>query len=89
MEELQAETAELALRLEKGREDLSRWEITRETVVLVLAELSAAEAEPVVLEGLRQQQVEQSGRELAAPRVTALDSIGRRPLLLTSSTNCR
>ncbi|MFD4630295.1 hypothetical protein ACFVYR_20930 [Streptomyces sp. NPDC058284] len=46
VEELQAEAAELALRLEKAREDLSRLEITRETVAQVLAELSAAEAEP-------------------------------------------
>jgi hypothetical protein len=31
VEELQAEAAELAARLERAREDLSRWEITRET----------------------------------------------------------
>lgn len=43
VEELQVEAAELAVRLEKAREDLSRWEITRETVAQVLAELSAAE----------------------------------------------
>ncbi|MGV9879576.1 hypothetical protein [Streptomyces sp. NPDC003006] len=41
---LQAEAAELADRLERAREDLSRLEITRETVAQVLAELSAAEA---------------------------------------------
>ncbi|MFI0242966.1 hypothetical protein [Streptomyces sp. NPDC016845] len=46
VEELQEEAAELALRLEGAREDLSRLEITRETVAQVLAELSAAEAEP-------------------------------------------
>ncbi|WP_405884484.1 hypothetical protein OG747_41500 [Streptomyces sp. NBC_01384] len=46
VEGLQAEAAELALRLEKAREDLSRLEITRETVAQVLAELSAVEAEP-------------------------------------------
>src|SRR4051812_9629721 len=46
VEELQAEAAELAHRLEKAREDLSRLQITRETVAQVLAELSAAEAEP-------------------------------------------
>ncbi|MFJ2774900.1 hypothetical protein [Streptomyces sp. NPDC087300] len=46
VEELQAESAELALRLEKARGDLSRLEITRETVAQVLTELSAAEAEP-------------------------------------------
>ncbi|MFC8246275.1 hypothetical protein [Streptomyces chartreusis] len=49
MEELQAEAAELAVRLERARADLSRWEITRETVVQVLAELSAAEAVPEVV----------------------------------------
>ncbi|MER6375539.1 hypothetical protein ABT255_46065 [Streptomyces mirabilis] len=46
VEELRAETAELAVRREKAREDLSRLEITWEAVVQVLAELSAAEAEP-------------------------------------------
>jgi hypothetical protein len=51
VEELQAEAAELAIRLEKVREDLSRLEITRETVTQVLAELSAAEAEPHVAAG--------------------------------------
>ncbi|MGW3985150.1 hypothetical protein [Streptomyces mirabilis] len=51
VEELQAEAAELALRLEEAREYLSRLEITRETVAQVLAELSAAEAEPEVLAG--------------------------------------
>ncbi|WP_229924154.1 hypothetical protein [Streptomyces capillispiralis] len=45
VEELQAEAAELALRLEAAREDLSRLEITRETVTKVLAELSAADAD--------------------------------------------
>jgi hypothetical protein len=45
VEALQAEAAELAVRLEKAREDLSRLEITRETVTQVLAELSAAQAE--------------------------------------------
>lgn len=49
MEELQVEAAELAVRLERARADLSRWEITRETVVQVLAELSAAEAPPEVV----------------------------------------
>ncbi|GGP93769.1 hypothetical protein [Streptomyces melanogenes] len=44
VEELQAEAAELAFRLDKAREDLSRLEITRETVVQVLAELSTEEA---------------------------------------------
>ncbi|MEU7584561.1 hypothetical protein AB0B50_44095 [Streptomyces sp. NPDC041068] len=44
MEELQPEAAELAFQLEKAREDPSRLEITRETVVLVLAVLSAAES---------------------------------------------
>ncbi|MEU6841703.1 hypothetical protein ABZ930_07495 [Streptomyces sp. NPDC046716] len=43
LEELRAETAELALRLQAAQEDLSRWEISRETVTKVLAELSAAE----------------------------------------------
>lgn len=43
VEELQAEAAELAVRLEKAGADLSRWEITRESVMQVLAELSAAE----------------------------------------------
>ncbi|MBM7168097.1 hypothetical protein JQK87_06655 [Streptomyces sp. G44] len=43
VEELQTEAAALALRLEKAR---SRLEIKRETVTQVLAELSAAEAEP-------------------------------------------
>jgi hypothetical protein len=51
VEELQAEAAELALRLEKAREDLPRLEITRETVAQVLAELSAAEVEPDVVAG--------------------------------------
>ncbi|MFF1678789.1 hypothetical protein ACFVYG_22455 [Streptomyces sp. NPDC058256] len=51
VEELQAEAVELALRLEKAREDLSRLEITRETVAQVLAELSAAGAEPDVAPG--------------------------------------
>jgi hypothetical protein len=37
VEELQVEAAELAVRLAKAREDLSRWEITRETVTQVLA----------------------------------------------------
>jgi hypothetical protein len=46
VEELQVEAAELAVRLAKAREDLSRWEITRETVTQVLAELSAAEDVP-------------------------------------------
>jgi hypothetical protein len=46
VEELQAEAVELAVRLEEAREDLSRLEITRETVTQVLAELSAAQAEP-------------------------------------------
>lgn len=48
VEELQAEAAELAVRLEKARADLSRLEITRETVMQVLAELSAAEEVPEV-----------------------------------------
>ncbi|MFF4353820.1 hypothetical protein [Streptomyces sp. NPDC001530] len=48
VEELEAEAVELAVRLERAREDLSRLEITRETVAQVLAELSAAEAEPDV-----------------------------------------
>ncbi|MFI0243177.1 hypothetical protein [Streptomyces sp. NPDC016845] len=43
VEELRSEIAELTLRLEAAQEDLSRWEITRETVTKVLAELSAAE----------------------------------------------
>lgn len=43
VEELQAEAVELAVRLEEAREDLSRWEITRETVALALEELSVAE----------------------------------------------
>lgn len=46
--ELQAEAAELADRLERAREDLSRLEVTRETVAQVLAELSAADAGPHV-----------------------------------------
>lgn len=46
VEELQSEAEELALRLERARKDLSRLEITRETVAQVLAELSAANAEP-------------------------------------------
>ncbi|KEF12897.1 hypothetical protein DF18_35405 [Streptomyces rimosus] len=46
VEELEAEAAELADRLERARKDLSRLEITRETGAQVLAELSAAEAEP-------------------------------------------
>lgn len=48
VEELQSEAAELAVRLEKARADLSRLEITRETVAQVLAELSAAQAAPEV-----------------------------------------
>ncbi|MFD5696529.1 hypothetical protein [Streptomyces lasiicapitis] len=48
VEELQAEAEELAIQLEKAREDLSRLEITRETVAQVLAELSAVEAKPDV-----------------------------------------
>ena len=40
VEELRAEVAELAVRLERDREDLSRSEITRETAAQVLAELS-------------------------------------------------
>lgn len=51
VEELQAEAAELGLRLEKAREDLSRLEITRETVTQVLAELSAAQGEQDVPAG--------------------------------------
>ncbi|MFI2207208.1 hypothetical protein ACH47Z_42375 [Streptomyces sp. NPDC020192] len=51
VEELQSEAAELAIRLEQAREDLSRLEITRETVTQVLAELSAAEAEPDIGSG--------------------------------------
>ncbi|WP_338704036.1 hypothetical protein V2W30_39765 (plasmid) [Streptomyces sp. Q6] len=46
VEELQSEVAELTRRLEGAREDLSRLEITRETVAQVLADLSAAGAEP-------------------------------------------
>ncbi|MFH9425720.1 hypothetical protein [Streptomyces sp. NPDC017529] len=46
VEDLQAEAAELALRLEEAREYLSRLEITREAVAQVLADLSAAEAGP-------------------------------------------
>jgi hypothetical protein len=45
VEELQAAAVELAMRLEEAREDLSRLQITRETVAKVLAELSAAESE--------------------------------------------
>ncbi|MFI6093514.1 hypothetical protein [Streptomyces sp. NPDC051218] len=45
VEELRADTAELALRLEAAQEVLSRLEITRETVTKVLAELSAAQAD--------------------------------------------
>ncbi|MFB8183300.1 hypothetical protein ACFC8N_46485 [Streptomyces sp. NPDC055966] len=52
VEELQAEAVELAIRLDKAREDLSRLEITRETVTQVLADLSAAEAEPHVAPGV-------------------------------------
>ncbi|MET7729676.1 hypothetical protein [Streptomyces mirabilis] len=48
VEELEAAAAELAVRLERAREDLSRLEITRETVAQVLGELSAAEAAPEV-----------------------------------------
>ncbi|MDX5568307.1 hypothetical protein PYK79_40300 [Streptomyces sp. ID05-04B] len=48
VEELQTEAAELAVRLEKARADLSRLEITRETVAQVLAELSVVEAAPEV-----------------------------------------
>lgn len=48
VEELQAEAVELAVRLEEDREDLSRLEITWETFAMVLAELSAAEADPDV-----------------------------------------
>lgn len=48
VEELQAEAVELAVRLEEAREDLSRLEITWETVAMALAESSAAEAEPDV-----------------------------------------
>ncbi|MGW5731726.1 MULTISPECIES: hypothetical protein [Streptomyces] len=43
VEELRSEAAELTLRLEAAQEDLSRLEITRETVTKVLVELSAAE----------------------------------------------
>ncbi|MEW2574363.1 hypothetical protein [Streptomyces sp. NPDC047070] len=39
VEELQSEAAELTLRLEAARKELSRLEITRETVAQVLAEL--------------------------------------------------
>ncbi|MDG4857756.1 hypothetical protein P8605_06235 [Streptomyces sp. T-3] len=46
VEELQAKAAELALQLETAREELSRLEITWETVTQVLVELSAAEVEP-------------------------------------------
>ncbi|MET7511893.1 hypothetical protein ABZS88_00165 [Streptomyces sp. NPDC005480] len=45
LEELPAAVVELTLRLVKVREDLSRLEITRETVAQVLAELSAPKAE--------------------------------------------
>ncbi len=48
-EKLQAEAAELALRLEKVREDLSQLEIARETVTQVVADLLAAQAEPQVV----------------------------------------
>lgn len=58
VEELESEAAELALRLEKAREDLSRLEITRETVVQVLAELSAVEA---------------AGRDVVAGKATEQD----------------
>ncbi|MEV6044129.1 hypothetical protein [Streptomyces xanthochromogenes] len=53
VEKLQAEAAEWAFPLERAREDLSRLEITRETVTQVLAELSAAEAEPDIAAGAR------------------------------------
>ncbi len=46
VEALRAEAAESALTLEAAQEDPSRWEITRETVMRVLAELSAAETDP-------------------------------------------
>jgi hypothetical protein len=46
VEELQAEAAELAVRLEKVREDLSRLEITRETVTQVLASRPPATVSP-------------------------------------------
>lgn len=45
VEELETEAAALALRLEKAREDLSRLEITRETIAQVLAEMSVPETE--------------------------------------------
>ncbi|MFD3580928.1 hypothetical protein [Streptomyces sp. NPDC058683] len=48
VEELQPEAAELAVRLERARADLSRLEITRETVMEVLADLSAADVAPEV-----------------------------------------
>jgi hypothetical protein len=57
VEELPAEVAELARRLEEAREDLSRLEIMRGTgtwVLAVLAVLAAAEAGPdVAAWGLR------------------------------------
>ncbi|MFJ7967091.1 hypothetical protein [Streptomyces sp. NPDC096324] len=48
VEELQAEAVEMAARLERARADLSRLEIRRETVMEVLAELSAADVAPEV-----------------------------------------
>ncbi|GHB91535.1 hypothetical protein GCM10010306_103360 [Streptomyces umbrinus] len=42
VEELRIEAGELALRMEAAQQNLSRFEITRETVAKVLAELSAA-----------------------------------------------
>ncbi|MEU6673449.1 hypothetical protein [Streptomyces sp. NPDC046925] len=48
VEELQSEVAELVVRLDKAQADLSRLEITRKTVMQVLAELSAAEGMPEV-----------------------------------------
>ncbi len=54
VEELPAEVAELARRLEEAREDLSRLEIMRGTGTWVLAVLAAAEAGPdVAAWGLR------------------------------------
>jgi hypothetical protein len=47
VEELQSEAAELALRLEKAREDLSRRGITRETVAQVLTDVGWISPPPV------------------------------------------
>jgi hypothetical protein len=70
VEELRSQAAELTLRLEAAQEDLSRLEITRETVTKVLAELSATETKTdagVPVESGRQSHAHGAGVVMVPP----------------------